>query len=151
MNPKDIYWLAGLLEGEGCFYRQFHTNPAKGTHYYRFCIGLDMTDMDIMERVAKLWGRNISTYVNKKGCKLMFRTSLSGDVAISWMFMLYPLMGIRRKAKIKELVAQWKEYNARVVPSQTHCKRGHLLPTDRKCLTCIYENRRLRALNKVTT
>lgn len=94
VNQENCQWLAGLLEGEGCFY-------FKGTPK----ILLSMSDEDIVARVAELFG---STY-NKQsphgiGKKYMFNTSVCGIGAIEIMNILLPYMGLRRTAKIKEVL-----------------------------------------------
>lgn len=43
---KDIYWLAGLLEGEGCF----HLDRIRGTPVPT--IRVKMTDRDVVQKVA---------------------------------------------------------------------------------------------------
>lgn len=48
-NNRGIGWLAGLLEGEGCFYRQHRSNGG-GTNY----VALRMCDRDIVEAAAQL-------------------------------------------------------------------------------------------------
>lgn len=47
---KEIYWLAGLLEGEGCFhaYRQ----GRKKTPNPLVQVQVAMTDKDVVERIA---------------------------------------------------------------------------------------------------
>lgn len=53
MRQQDILWLAGLLEGEGCFNYRADRKQARVT--------VEMTDRDIIERVARLFDTNIST------------------------------------------------------------------------------------------
>ena len=52
MDRKDLYWLAGLLEGEGSFQKPAPCEPK----YPR--ITIKMTNRDIIERVAALFERN---------------------------------------------------------------------------------------------
>lgn len=96
----DIPWLAGLIEGEGSF-RWHHRSPA---------ITIQMTDEDIITRVAKLWDRPVygpyGPYGQSK--KQTWQTMVTGPQAIGWMFTLYSFMGARRKQKIEEIVAEWK-------------------------------------------
>lgn len=110
---KDLYWLAGIWEGEGCF--TFHT---KVSNYVR--IVLDTTDRDVAIRVSNIMHHEYQLVaqntINAK--KQVYRVSINGNRAIGWMMTLYCLMGIRRKAKIKELVTTW--YNSPV--HRTQCK-----------------------------
>ena len=47
MDVRTKYWLSGLLEGEASFISQNEKYPA--------CISLQMTDEDIVEKLASLW------------------------------------------------------------------------------------------------
>ena len=148
---KDIYWLAGLLEGEGCFAHSIYhtTGRASGKEItgVTFRIQLSMTDRDIVERAAKLFGREVTEVITQG--TLSYRVQISGSDAIQWMMTLYPLMGIRRSGKILSIIKEWKEYKARGRTLITHCKNGHLLPANRTCLKCVYEARKIRKLNKL--
>ena len=48
-SMKDVYWLAGWLEGEGCF----NLHPSRHCYRYPRISGCS-TDKDIMVRVGKL-------------------------------------------------------------------------------------------------
>ena len=93
----DTAWLAGLLEGEGCF-RWDNRTPR---------IMLRMTDKDIVSRAAALLGSKcLGPYLKKnKKHKPAYQTDLGGIVAYNWMKSLLPFMGIRRSTKIKEVIA----------------------------------------------
>jgi hypothetical protein len=85
-----------------------------------------------------------------KGQKVVFQTQVYGTRAASWMMTLWPLMGRRRRDRIRHCLAAWKEqeFHPR---DKTHCKRGHPLSGDnliqegrrRHCRTC--KNARNRA------
>ncbi len=49
MSLKDLAWLGGLLEGEGCFM------IPKGSPR----IALAMSDKDVVQRAARLMGLNV--------------------------------------------------------------------------------------------
>lgn len=109
INMGNIYYIAGLLEGEGCF------------GFYNNCpsIQISMTDLDRIRKakvILDINNRNvIRTQLSKSyKHKNRYALSVSGDIAIQWMMTIYSLMGDRRKAKIKEIIEQWK---ARVKPS----------------------------------
>jgi len=101
IDIKTIAWLAGILEGEGCFLlKGNNTSP---------CIQLKMKDEDIIKRVASLW--NVTVIENKKQelhWSQTYQVNLYGNRAVAWMFTIYSFMGKRRQAKIKEVVAGWK-------------------------------------------
>jgi hypothetical protein len=101
--PTDIAWLAGILEGEGCFdiYRS-----SRG--FFTGRIRLEMKDKDIVERAAKMLGgrgqvRQIvrenenwsDTYAFGVGSKERLRRILP---------LLYPYMGKRRQVRLQEMM-----------------------------------------------
>src|SRR5690349_21744904 len=87
-NLKDIYWLAGILEGEANF-RMGATSPA---------ISLTMSDLDIVNRVRAITKTEDTTITvrppqeNRKEC---YTTCIYGSLAIQWMMTIYPIMGNR--------------------------------------------------------
>ena len=100
IETKDIYWLAGLLEGGGCF-----RSRGKST----LIIQLWMTDRDIVERAHTLMGATTTITVSKRPPrKDAYYFHCSGDLAKYWMETLLPLMGERRREKIKECLSKWK-------------------------------------------
>ena len=116
---KDIYWVAGLLEGEGCFY-----DPSRAGH--NPTIQLIMTDKDVVIRVAKILGAYKVIECNKptKSGKPLYRMVLYGRQVLCWMLTLYSLMGERRKAKIKEIVSMWTTKLDRNYPERRSYSRG---------------------------
>ena len=99
---KDIAWLAGFLEGEGTFGR------------YRNCLVIRAasTDKDVVCKAAKLLNCPVhdSFHAHKKNPKhnLAWCFSIHGNRAAAWMMTLYPLMGKRRQASIREILDMWK-------------------------------------------
>lgn len=96
----DAMWLAGLLEGEGCF------TISKSVPR----LVLQMTDQDIVQRAATIlasgvWGGTRLT----KGGKKVWTCGRAGITAIEWMRILKPYMGVRRKQRIVEVVSKWLE------------------------------------------
>jgi hypothetical protein len=114
MTTRDIDWLAGFLEGEGCFHStDFDTR-----------IIVCSTDRDVLERASMLLGSSVT--IRKKPMDLerkqVYTTTACGSKASGWMMTLYSLMGERRKAKIKEILEGWRCSNARV---GTGARFGH--------------------------
>lgn len=95
-NP-DLYWLAGLLEGEGSFLAPSPSRPGI------VAIAVEMTDEDVIARVADLLG--VSTYSTcrprQDHHKQSFRVMIRGKKAAEWMRCLQPLMGERRQRQIE--------------------------------------------------
>jgi hypothetical protein len=98
LDVKDIYWAAGLIEGEGCF-------QAENNKYPRLRVA--MTDRDVVTKLHCLMGGKLSI-LNGYSRKDQYVLNVYGSLAIQWMLTLYYLMGERRKAKIREVVEIWK-------------------------------------------
>lgn len=106
MNPTihptkhmSIEWLAGLLEGEGSFLAGSPSYPSMS------CISLQMTDEDIVSRVADIFGVTyFAREPNKSHYKRIFVTRLRGKRAIDWMIKLHPYMGQRRQQQIQRAI-----------------------------------------------
>lgn len=65
------------------------------------CISVEMTDEDIINRVALLFGNKYQKNKCRKiGYKQSFSVRLRGKKSSELMKILYPLMGIRRKQQI---------------------------------------------------
>lgn len=100
INAKDIYWLAGLLEGEGHF-------GLTGGKYPK--IVLWMCDLDVIERANKLLRAADPKRVQRQPDRLpIYCLCLSGARAAGWMMTLYSLMGSRRQDRIRLALGTWK-------------------------------------------
>jgi len=95
---QALAWLAGLLEGEGCFTAGVASPSAR--------IVLHMADRDVVERAARLLGGEVSLLrpATEKH-KAMWRTEVGSVAAREAMELLLPLMGERRSSRIRELLA----------------------------------------------
>lgn len=113
-SVKDIYWLAGLLEGEGCF-----TTNSSAAHY-RPVIKLKMDDADVVEKALHILkphayrknGNEIKKYSREQesrsfGRGSYYHATIGGRRAAGWMMTLYTLMGERRQARIRQLLSDW--------------------------------------------
>jgi hypothetical protein len=97
MTTLDIAWLAGLLEGEGRFSKRGNC----------VTIQLYMSDRDVVERAARLLkAPSIGVREPRRSAhKPCYYCTVSGPEAAAWMMTLYRLMGTRRQARIRELLA----------------------------------------------
>lgn len=96
---ENLFWLAGLLEGEGSFCSGPPSNPN--------CpfISVQMTDEDIIEKVSLIFGVKYSSSKPRKAHhKVTYRTTLKGKRAIELMKVLKPFMGIRRQSQIDNAI-----------------------------------------------
>lgn len=148
VTPRDVSWLAGLLEGEGSFGYTLCRSRAVGPY-----IKVSITDRDVVERAAGLLGVGVHFEKLTRTGKPMWLARVAGPRARGWMMTLYAEMGRRRREKIRESLRQWRDLNhvnARYVQA---CRLGHPLdavhgikrPT-RYCRVCATESsRRSRA------
>lgn len=125
---NDIYWLAGLLEGEGAFMTRTGRTTAT--------IRLHMTDEDIVRRAAflmscRFYGPYQSKTKTSKGndhlpsWKAEVGGGASGTNAVGWMMTLYSLMGARRKREITRALGNWRKAGRGAAPI-CHPSRKHL-------------------------
>lgn len=102
MKEQDFYWLVGLLEGEGTFLAPPPSSPRTPI------IAVVMTDLDIVSRVAGLFGVSyIHTrkHDKDKNWKDCFRVALKGVKAVDLMLRLHPHMGERRQSQINKALS----------------------------------------------
>lgn len=104
MTVLDIAWLAGYLEGEGCFriHSSLRDRPnALGSP----SVKVDATDEDIIRRAASIMGVNrIYTRQPKMPRKKVYTVEAHGQRALDIMTALLPYMGVRRSVAIKEVI-----------------------------------------------
>lgn len=106
-NEQQIVWLAGLLEGEGCFFwRRLYSWKTS----CQYSIVLNMTDEDIVRSAAQIMGiKNVRR--RKKPTvtgKIVWQIGIDGKEAIAIMKQILPFMGQRRSAKIEEILTQYQ-------------------------------------------
>ena len=115
MSELDLYWLAGLLEGEGSF---LHGTPSEPE---RVTISLEMTGEDIVQRAARLLETNYYRR-SRKNWKDSYYLRCSTRKSIPIMKVLYPLMGNRRQERIKEILMSRQEWKVPLVVGQSDLK-----------------------------
>jgi hypothetical protein len=94
-NDTDVYWLAGLLEGEGAF-------DAHRGKYPR--IRLAMTDRDVVGRAASLMDTSVRCSLHPAPAKATWHSEVSGERAAAIMRELLPHMGSRRSQRIADVL-----------------------------------------------
>jgi len=101
VTHDDVVWLAGLLEGEGCFGLTRNVRGF-GTAY----VSLLMGDFDVVERAANLiQAPSVTTVMPKHaGWSRMYGCRVTGPPAIKLMQEMLPYMGERRTDKIHDLI-----------------------------------------------
>ena len=96
-DRDDVIWLAGLLEGEGCFDLQRGRYPR---------VRLAMTDRDIVGRAATLFGSSIRLTLKPKPATPTWHAEIQGRRAANIMRAVLPFMGARRSARIAEILSK---------------------------------------------
>ena len=96
-----VEWVAGLLEGEGTFYRVSHS--------YSPHAACSMTDLDVLETLHNAVGVGSLRPIKKRQdhWKDAWIWRAQGDDAVYVMESIHPYMGIRRRQKIDELLDLW--------------------------------------------
>ena len=124
MNDVDLGWLAGLLEGEGSF--MMSRNIVSGKVYFYPKIVVTMTDRDVIQRAAELFGTSCYNIPNKRpGDRLdQYRAQISGAKAAQLMLELNPQMGGRRSAKIQEILNAYGEIEPTEVRRARSCSES---------------------------
>lgn len=91
MNEVDVAWFAGLFEGEGTFMIV--------KEKYAACIRINMTDLDVLEKVQSLFGGKVSvSYEAKDNWKKCYSWTTTIAEAERIVPLIYPyLMGRRRQ------------------------------------------------------
>lgn len=106
MEPTTLYWLAGLLEGEGSFMAPSPSSPNSPK------ISLNMCDEDIVIKVAELFGVKYHPHCHarakRNGWTPSYRVQLGSSRAVALMRELRPLMGIRRKQQIDRALSGYR-------------------------------------------
>lgn len=139
-NKEKLLWVAGLLEGEGWFGLK---NTKTGTIKGNISIGVHMTDLDVLQklqdytRVGTLHG----AYKNGEGNKERYLFRVSGSNAYNLMKSILPYMGIRRSAKIRELLKLYDEYT----PHKKCLK--NLVTGEKECFSNLSEWAKIKGLS----
>jgi hypothetical protein len=122
ISQREMAWLAGLIEGEGCF----------GWNKSNFgSITIGMSDRDVIERAAVILGKTEKIHERTLrsgaiGKKPLFYVRVTGTRAIGWMMTLYSFMGQRRQEKIRAVLATWAARPPKNA-NKSHCVHGHPL------------------------
>lgn len=102
-TERELYWLSGLLEGEGSFLVGSPSYPNLPK------IQLHMTDEDIVVKVAALFGTKAVPIKKSKHdlphWKPTWMAVVRGSRAVEVMGQLKPLMGVRRQEQIDRALA----------------------------------------------
>lgn len=94
----EIFWLIGILEGEGTFAGGDRTPLVR----------VAMTDKDTVQRAADLMGCEVSIRKGQKPqYKDVFGATITGLAAADLMMKIYPHMSMRRQEKIQSIIVNY--------------------------------------------
>lgn len=104
LSATELGWVAGILEGEGCFTPS--RQRVKGKQYTYARIQLNMTDEDVIRRFRDTVGtgnlHGPRSYPNHPTWKPSWHWDCHGKEALELMRAILPLMGERRTNSMKE-------------------------------------------------
>lgn len=111
INPTDLAWLAGLIEGEGSF---SHHVTRRIRQYHDLNIKVTMADEDVIRRCLAVSGLGTvrGPYQNRNPAwkpRWIWEVTRRDD-AVALMTALRPLMSIRRQVQIDACLAIHEEY-----------------------------------------
>jgi hypothetical protein len=145
MLERDLYWAAGLLEGEGYFgVRRANRD---------LVIQVGMTDSDVIERMQRVLDCGSIKQRRLHSGKICHTLTIARQAdAKRVMELVLPLMGNRRAERIRACLAA----RALVPPPRrdwTHCRRGHEFAGSnlRLIVEGQYTKRRCRACETIRT
>jgi hypothetical protein len=108
MTEAELAWVAGLLEGEGCFFPIEYRTKGYGPYTYAR-VAVLMTDLDVLQRLQRVTGiGHINGPTPRKDPRhkpIWHWVASKNKESITLMRAVYPLMGERRRARIDEVLA----------------------------------------------
>lgn len=125
MTPTDteIAWAAGLFEGEG----SISLMQQRGRKSVSIIVHLGTTDQDIAARFHAIVGVGNITIRERENPRhkrqWIWQAAAIADVR-HVVRLLAPWLGMRRSARVHEVLAAYDKAPARRV-SKTHCPHGH--------------------------
>ena len=105
VTTNELYWLAGLWEGEGAFSSRPGLQPGYSPSLQ---LHLKMTDLDVMQKAARLMKVKLHGPYQRSTGKPFWVIQIYSTRAAEWMMTLYTLLGARRQQRIKEILAAWR-------------------------------------------
>lgn len=93
MTPEQAAWLAGLLDGEGCF------DAPRGNPRIR----VKMSDLDVVLRAADLMGARTHAEI-VYGRKPLLVAQITGAPAVNVLRAVLPHLGARRTQRATEII-----------------------------------------------
>ena|SRR5712692_241971 len=157
ISISAIHWIAGFLEGEGCFRWQANGRGRGG----RVHVSASQVQREPLERLARYLGGNV--LIQRPGCakwQTCYAWNLGRAQAVGLMMTIYRLMSPRRREQILSTLTAWRKAPGHgwELRERFHCPYGHPYTktittktcTQRICQVCRRDDqRRFRAKQRV--
>jgi hypothetical protein len=103
-HPCEIAWAAGIIEGEGCLTRR-KSKPGCAS------LSVGMTDEDVVRRLHAVFGAGSVRGPLSRGSGKPFWVWHVAKRAhlLAILPVVYPYMGLRRRARIEEVLGAFRE------------------------------------------
>ena len=110
VTEDTIPWLAGIVEADGYLGAPKCAAKQNGKVYEYFMprISVAMTDRDIVERVANMFGVTPRTKEHRPPRLPVHIATIAGKPALVLMLKLFPYLGTRRRARLAESLSLWE-------------------------------------------
>jgi len=108
MSTADVYWMAGLFEGQG------HIAFSGGVP----ALVMASSDLDIVSRVATILGSSVRGPQMRRGDKKdVWVTSVQGPKAVGWLLTLFTPFGRRSRTRVRETLIRWRRSTGEQEPA----------------------------------
>lgn len=114
IKTVDIYWLAGFLEGEGCF----------GCYNRKLSVRASQVQKWPLEKCRQLVAGPFYRREAKGNANVAYQWAVEGRNAAGLMMTVYALMSPKRKAAIRKALKEWRQIPIRR-GEWFHCPQGH--------------------------
>lgn len=111
-DQRYIYWVAGIIEGEGCIFHNKYTTK-KGEYRQYPSIVVEMCDRDVLDRIHSITGFGTVMSATRPSRPahwtdtFTLRITRKSNVA-RLLLAIYPLMSQRKQEQIRnEVLSSW--------------------------------------------
>ncbi len=109
-TPEEIAWAAGVIEGDGYIYAGTEDRGwSTGRRHLTYIVSVAMTDLDIVERLKRVFGRGTLNgpylYKSSLGNKPMYRWRVGAKRDVCHVIeLIRPWLGLRRGERADEVL-----------------------------------------------
>jgi hypothetical protein len=131
-RDPEIYWIAGFLEGEGCFgwYGDDRRPESRIDHSGYPLVIASQNFREPLDRLTATFPGPVRMNSITVAGNEHWEYRVTARRAIDIMVAVYPLMSSRRRAVIEECVAKYAEQSVQRIEVFLYCRNGHRLDDD---------------------